>query len=133
MSRRTIARTTARLAAIAAAVAAVAVPATAASAATCSLQIGTTSRAGNYITGYGSLSQGCAASATADIYIQRHVTAGLWETKGTGAVVHGPGYDQPVNFYCVGQGTQTYHTRISGTTIGGQYQQKDSNAIRVTC
>jgi hypothetical protein len=48
-------------------------------------------------------------------------------------VVHGSGYDQHVSYYCVGTGTQTWHTRISGTTLDGHYEQKDSNSIRVTC
>jgi hypothetical protein len=107
------------------------IPVVAANAATCDVEIGVTAKSGNYITGYGSLSQGCTGS-TATIVIQKYVGLGYWADEAP-ATVNGPGYDQHVSYYCVGTGTQTWHTRIYGYTLGGNLVQKDSNSIRVTC
>jgi len=92
------------------------------------LQIGLTSRAGNTIKGYGSIS-GCTGRATIEIWRSRF---GGWETMSS-AIVQGPGYDQTVFYDCAGTGTHTFKTVIMAKKLDGSYISKSSNQIRESC
>lgn len=92
------------------------------------LQVGLTSRSGNTISGHGSVS--CDHNS-ADIELQRSRWYG-WETVKH-AVINGPGGDVYVSYDCGGTGTHDFRTRVSGTTIGGSFEQKISNVITASC
>jgi hypothetical protein len=92
------------------------------------LQIGLTSRAGNTIKGYGSIS-GCTGRATIEIWRSRF---GGWETVSS-TTVQRPGYDQTVFYDCAGTGTHTFKTVIMAKKLSGQIISKSSNQIRESC
>ncbi|MGW1887056.1 hypothetical protein [Streptomyces sp. NPDC001970] len=98
-------------------------------AASCDVQIGRTYKSGNYIVGYGSLSN-CASTSTARLIIQRW-TGLYWKDYATGTAHQG--YDTYVSQNCSGTGTQTWRTLISGRTVGGETRIKASNELRVYC
>lgn len=101
----------------------------AAQAASCDVQIGRTYKSGNYIVGYGSLSN-CSSTSTASLIIQRW-TGLYWKNYATGTAHQG--YDTYIRQNCGGTGTQTWRTLITGRTIGGEYRTKASNELRVYC
>lgn len=92
------------------------------------IQIGRTYRTGNYVEGYGSVS--CSGSS-ANLTIQQSRWYG-WQDVAQAAVPRS-GYDQYVDYYCVGTGTHTFRTIIWGYNVEGLYVQKESNHVTVTC
>jgi hypothetical protein len=94
----------------------------------CVPQIGVTSRSGNLIVGYGSLSNCGPGAGTATLTIQRSRFFG-WQPMAS-ATVTGPGYDQFVYYNCAGTGTHDFRTLIEDSL--GQFT-KVSNTITETC
>ena len=104
--------------------------ASAASAASCNVEIGRTYKNGNYVVGYGSLSQGCASDSLAWLEIQRW-TGFSWD-DGPLVYFRGPGHDQYITRNCYGWGTQTWRTTIQARRIDGSLLFKESR-LRVYC
>jgi hypothetical protein len=94
------------------------------------LQIGVTSRVGNDVVGYGSVS--CPGTIANLSILQRTWDGWPGYTLAT-VVVPGPGQDYYVWWHCENNGTQTYRTRIWGYNGENNYVYKDSNEIRFYC
>lgn len=100
--------------------------------ATCDVQIGVTTRTGNLIQGYGSLSN-CPNTASANVRVYRSRWDG-WEAVGPTETARGGAGNVYVTYNCAGTGTHDFRTRIWGTTIGGTPKNKTSNVIyNVSC
>ncbi|HEY6797186.1 MAG TPA: hypothetical protein VI248_21140 [Kineosporiaceae bacterium] len=106
---------------------AVAAPAEAHAADNSCLHIGRTSRSGNTITGYGSISCGTGANLT----IQRSRWYG-WEDLTT-TPFHGTGHDAYISYDCGGTGKHDFRTIVWGYNVLGDYIVKSSNVITASC
>jgi hypothetical protein len=95
----------------------------------CVPQIGVTTRSGNVIDGYGSLSNCGAGAGTATLTLQRSRWFG-WESMAT-AIVTGPGYDQHVRYNCSGTGVHDYRTLIEDSL--GQFTKVSNTLKSVSC
>lgn len=94
------------------------------------VEIGLTTREGNYIWGYGRNSGPGGGNAT--IEIQRERWWG-WETL-VSHTFYGSGYNQHISYNCSGTGIYNYRTYIYSENGSGQLPStKSSNVIRESC